>query len=250
VAKIIPIQQLDSGYQSSVSDWQQFLNCWAARQADFAKEQGRSYIPELSGLDVDDPIRIKLIQSEIAHIEKRIGLKLPKSYRDFLEAGGGNFRFDADESGEYTDYFLPLGKIGWFHEVFPDIHKTITSHDHFGFYSPDDKYYRYEDGSDHALTGRDRYLHRILAVGSIQGEGVLLLNPNEITADGEWEAWIHYWDGTERHLSFAKLARNVFLEAAFQPPRNTWPISDANLRETCAKHLVPRKTGLSTQTQP
>jgi hypothetical protein len=250
VVKTIPIQQRDSGYQSNVNDWQKFLKCWATRQIDFAKEQGGNYTPELSGLDVDDPIRIKLIQSEIARIEKRIGLKLPKSYRDFLEAGGGNFRFDAGVSSEYIDYFLPLGKIGWLHEVFPDTHKAITDHQYFGFYSPDDKYYRYEDGSDALQTSRDRYLHKILVVGYVEGEGVLLLNPHEITADGEWEAWMHYWEGSERHLSFAKLARDVFLNTAFDPPRNSWPISDATLNETCAKHLAPRKTGLSTQTQP
>lgn len=203
-------------------------------------------MPDLTGLNVSDPVRRKLIQDEIARIEKKIGLKLPKSYRDFLEAGGAGFRFSSFESSQRFDQFLPFGKVGWFHEVFPDVLKNITLPEQWQapFASGED-YYHYEDATDPSFGSRDRYLRKILVVGMFAEQGMLLLNPHEVTADGGWEAWTFYWDGTERHLSFAKLVRSVFLNTAFDPPRNAWPISDANLKETCAKHLAPRKTGLS-----
>jgi SMI1 / KNR4 family (SUKH-1) len=191
------------------------------------------------------PIRRNLIQGEIARIEKKIGLKLPKSYRDFLEAGGAGFRFSSFESSQRFDQFLPLGKIGWLHEEFPDVYKSVMIPGAETDYSSDEDYYHYEDATDRSLGSRDRYLRKILVVGMFAEQGMLLLNPHEVTADGEWEAWEFYWIRTERHLSFAKLARSVFLNTAFDPPRNAWPISDANLNETCAKHLAPRKTSVS-----
>lgn len=242
VTKVIPIQQRDSGYQSTPNDWQKFLTCWAARETEHAKEQGGDdYVPDITGLNASDSVKRNIIQSEIARIEKKIDLKLPKSYRNFLEAGGAGFRFSSFESSQRFDQFLPLSKVGWLHEEFPDVYKSVMISGMESDYSSDEDYYHYEDATDPSFGSRDRYLRKILVIGMFAEQGMLLLNPHEMTADGEWEAWEFYWVRTERHLSFAKLARSVFLNTAFDPPRNTWPVSDANLQETCAKLLASRK---------
>ncbi|GAB1817411.1 SMI1/KNR4 family protein [Herbidospora sp. RD11066] len=121
-------------------------------------------------------------ESEIRLLEERLGRALPPSYRDFL--------LYADGMGdpEEEDGLLRASRVGWLRDLEPD---WIT---HFGPRSDDpvpsvaDADYFVYGPEQHSHFMRGEYLPHTLLVGS-RDDGVYLLNPEVVTADGEWEAW-------------------------------------------------------------
>jgi hypothetical protein len=77
---------------------------------------------------------------------------------------------------------------------------------------PDEEYF--DNGDEDTgveMSMRVEYLPATLQVSDIEvaGTGVYLLNPEVISADGEWEAWFfaHWIPGAVRHRSFWNLMR-------------------------------------------
>ena len=58
---------------------------------------------------------------------------------------------------------------------------------------------------------RNEYLRHTLEVSG-EGDGIYLLNPKVITADGEWEAWFFatWLPGARRYRSFWELMQDEY----------------------------------------
>lgn len=151
-------------------------------------------------------------EAEILAHEKRLGTRLPPSYRQFLQVSDGWLLMD-EENEESEDFLSPLARVGWFRDVDPayatgwfddDPRRPLPT-------VPDQEYFIYGEGQDCSLHFRTEYVVDTLLIGG-EDEGHFLLNPHIRTPDGEWEAWYlaHWLPGAERHRSFWDLVNDRF----------------------------------------
>jgi hypothetical protein len=86
------------------------------------------------------------------------------------------------------------------------------------------------------------YLDKLIKVGELEQGTVLLINPLEITADGEWEAWLlsPQLAGAFRYRSFAELMQTI----AYQEVNETGGrnIGREELLASCGAHLKTAAT--------
>jgi hypothetical protein len=132
-------------------------------------------------------------EEQIAAAETRLGIRLPPSYRAFLQVTNG-WRLD----GLFGEKLLPVEEIDWFrvqHQGWIDA--WMLGWEMAG--SPDDK----EGEVDY------RHLDRTLAISDVGpgGEEIFLLNPAVQTPGNEWEAWFfaNWVPGADRSDSFWEL---------------------------------------------
>jgi len=139
-------------------------------------------------------------EKEIVRIEKRLAIKLPPSYRNFLKASNG-WRFPST----FIFDLLPVEKIAWFKEqnqdwidayVGPSIDLPPVS---------DEEYFLYGEKQD-CCKFRTEYLHTALQISEPGDSAVVLLNPKVVTPDGEWETWFfaNWLPGATRYRSFGE----------------------------------------------
>ncbi|GAA3442393.1 SMI1/KNR4 family protein [Planomonospora venezuelensis] len=150
-------------------------------------------------------------EAEIVRHEERLGMRLPPSYREFLEVSDG-----WDETGAAAGPLLPVGGTGWLRELDPDLADTWSS-SYEGLRIPDEDYFVYGQGQDTAAL-RTEYLRDTLRIGEYD-DGTYLLNPHVTTPDGEWEAWyLAAWlPGAVRFRSFWDLMNRRLREYAETP---------------------------------
>ncbi|HZG65791.1 MAG TPA: HEAT repeat domain-containing protein, partial [Herpetosiphonaceae bacterium] len=133
-------------------------------------------------------------EEQIAAAEARLGTTLPPSYRDFLKVSNG-WRMTTS----FIERLRSTEEIEWYRREDPET-VAIWS----GFEDDpvsDEEYLVYGDGVDQPVRGS--YFRTALAV-SDYGDGIYLLNPRTVTAEGEWEAWFFApWSlGATRYRSF------------------------------------------------
>ena len=150
-------------------------------------------------------------EEEIRAAEARLGCQLPPSYRAFLQVSNGWRTLDGWEIWS-TD------KIDWFrvrNQEWSDIYVTgLNPAEWDGPHSvPDDEYFNYGSGPYGKGQGWERleYLPTALEVSDIGDADILLLNPNIITPDGEWEAWnfANWSPGGTRYRSFWEMVQSL-----------------------------------------
>lgn len=142
-------------------------------------------------------------EERIAALESRLGLRLPKSYREFLAASDGLF-------GGFV-MLLPVDQVDWLRELEPDMIKGWVDEVNE---ATDEQYARYGPDQD-CIFMRPRHLRTALQIStSIDGD-VLLLIP-EVRFGDEWEAWFlgAKNPGAYRYRSFAELFDEVLLDSA------------------------------------
>jgi hypothetical protein len=154
-------------------------------------------------------------EEQIRVAEERIGARLPPSYREFLRQANG-FR----EIDPFISRLLQATEIGWFRFTNPD---WIEAYQH-----PEEDDVSPEDHLRDPLNSvmfRRSYLSSCLQI-SEEDDGVVLLNPEVMTPEGEWEAWFfaNWLPGAERYRSFrsyveSALERAYELSAAPSPKR-------------------------------
>ncbi|KST62470.1 hypothetical protein [Mastigocoleus testarum] len=68
----------------------------------------------------------------------------------------------------------------------------------------DEEYFNYEEYAD---SYRNEYLPTTLVIGGEEEKGLILLNPQIIFDDGEWEAWefATWYPGAVRYSSFLEI---------------------------------------------
>ena len=136
-------------------------------------------------------------EDQIAQAEARLKTTLPPSYREFLKATNG-WRM----AGSFVGKLWSTEEIEWFttrHQDWIDAWNVGLGSDPESV--PDEEYLIYNTGQTEAF--RPEYLQTALEI-SDYGDGIYLLNPQIVTAEGEWEAWFFadWIPGADRYRSF------------------------------------------------
>jgi hypothetical protein len=137
--------------------------------------------------------------AQIAQAEHRLGTTLPPSYRDFLRVTNGwnilNGSVDKVYSTEEVDWLRVR------HQPWIDI--ALSS---YTYLVSDEQYFVYGE-QQNADYFRPQYMAATLQISEMADGSVLLLNPEVVTPDGEWEAWYYasWRPGVSRYRSFADL---------------------------------------------
>jgi hypothetical protein len=144
---------------------------------------------------------------ELAAAEARLGIKLPKSYREFLVTTNG--------FGQINTLFGRLygaKDIQWFRDSNPDwIESFVEPRE--GDVS-EQEHLIYGNEQDPVIF-RTAYLKCLLKISEPFEGAVYLLNPEVKDIDGEWEAWAfaNWYAGAYRCQSFAGLLKSEWQKA-------------------------------------
>ncbi|WP_062443680.1 SMI1/KNR4 family protein [Herbidospora daliensis] len=142
--------------------------------------------------------------------EERLGMRLPPSYREFLTAADG-----WDPETALCPPLRRIAEVGWTRDV---DHRLAEG---WGEDEPpvsDDDYFTYGPEQDCTLHFRPGYLPATLYVSDWDDGQVILLNPEIVTPDGEWEAWdlATWYPGAVRYRSFRELLVGVYADVLAQ----------------------------------
>ena len=146
-------------------------------------------------------------EEQLTLLETRLGgVTLPPSYRDFLEVSNG-WR----QTGTSIWRMWSTKEIDWFRVRNRDwidayLSPFIFSELNEELVLTDDEYLVYGEAQD-PVRYRIEYLESALEISETGDSAIYLLNPETVTADGEWEAWLfaNWLPGAQRHPSFAEL---------------------------------------------
>jgi hypothetical protein len=140
-------------------------------------------------------------EAEIEAAEERLGTRLPPSYRAFLAASNG-WR----NVGGFIDRLWSSVDVDWFRARNRDWIDAYAGPMGEGDDLPDAAYFVYGPAQD-PVRFRPRYLRTALEISDTGDSAILLLNPEVVTADGEWEAWFfaNWLPGANRYRSFREL---------------------------------------------
>jgi hypothetical protein len=140
---------------------------------------------------------------EIAALEKRLGTRLPPSYRAFLRTSNG-WHFPSRSIFD----LLPAAKVVWFREKNQDWIDAYVGPS-AGLPSISNKEYLVYGAKQDCVKFRPEYLQTGLQVSDVADSAVVLLNPKVLTPEGEWEAWFfaNWLAGAVRYRSFADWLR-------------------------------------------
>jgi HEAT repeat protein len=145
-------------------------------------------------------------EDEIEAAERRLGLKLPPSYRKFLKESNG-WR----DTCSFIHHVRPIGRVELFSvenehwvECYGEQYAAMIE----DWEEPEDEDNSYFDysNSGSAANHRPAHMQSLIQISDV-GDGVYLLNPEAVTPDGEWEAWFfaNWVPGAQRYPSFAHL---------------------------------------------
>jgi hypothetical protein len=133
-------------------------------------------------------------EEQLAQLEAQLGVKLPPSYRNFLETSNG-----FSLPGNNVPRLFSTTEIVWFRDSHPeviDIWVGIMEE------TKRDLPQVFEKRKDPF----EQYLSATLQISEMEyaGTAVYLLNPQIVNNDGEWEAFLfdHTIPGVERYFSF------------------------------------------------
>jgi len=140
---------------------------------------------------------------DIKIAEKRLGIELPPSYRQFLQISDG-WR----NSGGFIYRIWSTNEIAWFserHQEWIDAYTGPTYRLHLPTIADQD-YFVYGENQD-PITLRVEYLQTALEISDVGDAGIYLLNPKVVTKEGGWEAWFfaNWLPGAARYRSFQEL---------------------------------------------
>ncbi len=124
-------------------------------------------------------------EDQIAALETRIGAQLPPSYRQFLAVTNG-----WGDTGAFIDKMWSVEEVDWFrvrNKEWIDIWDNDFDPDH-----------------------ERRQMKTALEISDVGDAAVMLLNPEVVTSDGEWEAWFfsNWRPGADRYPSFWALMQH------------------------------------------
>ncbi|MBG0814249.1 SMI1/KNR4 family protein [Planomonospora sp. ID82291] len=133
-------------------------------------------------------------EAEIARHEERLGMRLPPSYREFLQVANG-----WDEYSHSSLRLMPLAEVGWTRDVDPEL-AGIWDHGKSAL-----------GPQDLSRIGEESVSDSLCISECIEGQ-VYLLNPYVVGEDGEWEAWdfASWHPGEVRYRSFWDLMQREF----------------------------------------
>jgi SMI1 / KNR4 family (SUKH-1) len=143
-------------------------------------------------------------EKEIRAAESRLGIKFPPSYRAFLKASNGWPEMGVAEPG----VLWAAKEIQWLRDQDPETIERWSdsiSRSYIPTISPEEHLY-YRDVAGDSCWYREAYLQNILAISAYGDACILLLSPEVVDENGEWECWkLASWlPGAARYPSFAQ----------------------------------------------
>lgn len=136
--------------------------------------------------------------------ERRLGVSLPPSYREFLLIANG-WVYPGNDM-DFPGPIRAIERVAWFREEDGDWIDAWTSANAGGV--SDEEYFVYGNDQD-TVCLRVEYLAKCLKISDASEGGVYLLNPEVVSKAGEWEAW-HFSNelpGATRCRSFRELIK-------------------------------------------
>jgi hypothetical protein len=141
---------------------------------------------------------------QIAQSEIHLGATFPPSYRSFLKVTNG---------WQYLDFSIyrlwSTEEVDWFSVRNQEWIDTCIE---YADSSPisDEEYFVYDTDRDQPM--RTEYLQTALEISDVGNSAILLLNPQVISDEGEWECWmLATWiPGAYRHRSFWELMNTQY----------------------------------------
>ena len=184
----------DSGYIGSVDAWIEFLDFWQKEIADFYGDKNAF---DYKSKPIARPCELT-----------NFG-RLPKSYVDFISAGGLNFLPILSRSEEGGRQFFDLDKVVRLKDS-PEFEYWINGNTEDYARSTEDlineNYFRY---TPHQIAFRTEDYESLILVGCETTYSAYLLNPAHMDPNGEWEAWNWVTEPT-RLPSFAHLVAQIY----------------------------------------
>jgi cell wall assembly regulator SMI1 len=184
-------------------NWQEFLSQWNRELLASADAYTQTLPPEViaSGWLGYPGANDK----QIAQAERRLGVSLPPSYREFLKTTNW-WRMTSPS----IDKLWSVEEVEWFavrHQGWIDAW-IEGARQYGGNLLPiaDEEYFVYGEGQIEYLV-RPEYLQTALEISDRGDSAIYLLNPQVCTVDGEWEAWFfaNWLAGAARYRSFWEL---------------------------------------------
>lgn len=197
----------------SAFDWERFLRQWSQAVLESMSEdqllQFPSTVIESQWLGYPGATEAQIIQ-----LERRLKLKLPPSYREFLKVTNGwrqttPFIRRLWSTEEIERFVTRHAK--WI-DAFIEQHETAhlsfdTTAEFDELWEPpsvsDQEYFVYGKDQDCSKL-RAEYLSTAIEISDVSESAVYLLNPQVVTKEGEWEAWFFsdWLPGADRYPSF------------------------------------------------
>lgn len=137
------------------------------------------------------------VEEDILAAEHRLKIKFPPSYRLFLKISNGWPEMGAAEPGE----LCPPQAIQWLRDQDPEMLEVWST---LGQDLSMEEHLHYRDVEDAPCWYCEEYLHNTLAISAYSDACLLLLSPDVIDKNGEWECWhLASWHpGAARYQSF------------------------------------------------
>jgi len=131
-------------------------------------------------------------EAEITSAEHRLGVRLPPSYRAFLAEANGFAHI-----GPFIYRLYSAAEIDWFRVRNRDWIETYQTGDDI---SPEE----HRADPENCVRFRSAYLSSCLQISEEGDSAVVLLNPEVLNDEGEWETWFFAnWNpGATRYPSF------------------------------------------------
>lgn len=147
-------------------------------------------------------------EEEIVAAEARLGVRFPPSDRAFLHVTDG-WRY----MNTFVHRMWPTPGIAWFRQRNQEWIDAYVEPAKDDPRLPDDKYLVYGKAQDVSAI-RPEYLPKALEISDTGDEAIILLNPEIVTPEGEWEAWFfaNWLPGASRYRSFAELMQQERLD--------------------------------------
>ncbi len=189
-------------------DWRAFLERWSREwlEDEWAVEQLPPEVVASGWLGYPGAT-----EEQLAQLESYLERALPPSYRAFLKVSDG-WRWVTDD----IDHLWSTEEIGWFavrnqESIDGWMHTTAANP------LPDADYFVYGDEQNSGFF-RAQYLQTAVQISEWDDSDIYLLNPEVVTPEGEWEAWlVQTWlPGVQRYRSFQELMQaehDSFLES-------------------------------------
>lgn len=187
-------------------DWHELLTQWS-RELIAANEFIENIPPEIiaSGW-LGYP---GATENQINQAETRLGTKLPPSYREFLKVTNGWRQLNS-----FIYKLWSTDEIEWLvvrhrNDLINPWLEGYTSNGSASMTMSDEEYLVYGEEQDQAIM-RVEYLQTALEISDTGDAAILLLNPQILTTEGEWEAWFFtsWLPGAKRYPSFWEMMQS------------------------------------------
>ncbi|WP_328466426.1 SMI1/KNR4 family protein [Streptomyces sp. NBC_00448] len=224
------------------TQWRPFLEQWSAEWV--AAHDPEQHLPLAEEVVRDTWLGFAPAgEAEVASAEARLGRRLPPSLREFLLVTNG-WR----DAGDFIYRLAGTEELAWLRdtddrtwiEVYEDLAADSAEDDEDDDEDEDEEE---EDEEEPFEIAEAKVLARSLRLSLDGDAAVMLLDPDDVDADGEWAAyWLASWSGMgpERYDSFHDLMRRqwVSFHALRKPPGATRDHWDAQVEQARRQALA------------